>query len=163
MARATALSSVRIALNGVTGPKFFQAGDSSIYPGYVVCKEDPDEVKIMPIDTLQAAGVAGLTSYQDNTAVYAAGKRVPVWLCGCGVEVWVTHDAAASATVDIGHYIAFSLTTAGLVVDTFDPWGIVSAAGAQIAQGGRWAIGRCTRAISITSATKQNLRMILNI
>lgn len=163
MARATTLSSVKIALNGVEGPKWFKAGDSSIYIGYVVHYEDADEVKVMPIDQLEAAGIAGCPSYKDNTTVFAENDRVPVWLCGCGAEVWATHDAAASSEVHINAYVAFSLTTAGLVVDTFDPWGIVSAAGAQIAQGGRWAIGRCTRAISITSATKQNIRLLLNI
>ena len=33
-----------LSLNGVTGPDYFQAGDASILPGYVVERDDADEV-----------------------------------------------------------------------------------------------------------------------
>lgn len=151
MARAATLSSVLIALNGVTGPKFFQAGDSSIYIGYVVEYEDADEVVVMPTSiSTEILGVAGCPSYHDNTAVFAAGKRVPVWIRGSGVEVWVTHDGVAgngSITVKAGDVLTFSNTTAGLV--EIDAARDID------------SLGTCTRASTVTDGTAKNIRMIL--
>jgi len=146
MARATVLASVLIALNGVTGPKWFQAGDSSTYPGYVVEYEDADEIVVAATNSANLLGVAGLPSYHDSTTVFAAGKRVPVWLKGSGVEVWVTHDATGSITVEHGIPITRSDTTAGLVE--------VDAALDLI------TLGFCTRGVTTAGAAK-NIRIIL--
>ena len=40
------LRRIVIALNGYDGPEYYQAGDSSCKPGYVVMFDDNDEVKI---------------------------------------------------------------------------------------------------------------------
>ena len=36
-----------IAYNGISGPTWWQAGDSSIKPCYVVARDDADEVKVI--------------------------------------------------------------------------------------------------------------------
>jgi len=149
MARATVLSSVLIATNGVEGPKWFKAGDSLIYIGYAVEYEDADEVVVMPTTkTTVITGIAGCPSYVDNTAVFTVDDRVPVWMIGCGAEVWATHDGTGSVTCRFGDPITFSNTTAGLVeldsardIDT---------------------IGTCTRYNSITNGTAENIRILLN-
>jgi len=87
-----------IALNGVKGPTFKQAGDSSIKPGYVVERDDSDEVKISTTSCAAPFGVAGTVSYLDMNTVYTAGWSVPVWLCGSGVELYVLHDDDTGAT-----------------------------------------------------------------
>lgn len=90
-----------IAANGMEGPEWFQAGDSLIKPGYVVVRDDNDEVKISPATIEQPLGVAGCTSYHDLNTVYNAdstGERVPVWLCGSGVDIYVLHDDDTGAT-----------------------------------------------------------------
>lgn len=151
MARAATLNSVLIALNGCTGPKWFQAGDSSIYPGYVVEYEDADEVVVMPTSiSTEIMGVAGLPSYHDNTATFTAGKRVPVWFRGSGVEVWVTHDGTAgngTLTVKAGDVLTFSNTTAGLV--EIDAARDID------------SLGTCTRASTVTNGTAKNIRCLL--
>jgi len=87
-----------LALNGVAGPSYFQAGDSSIKPGYVVERDDADEVKIATTSAANPLGVAGTLSWLDINTVYTAGWRVPVWLCGSGVHLYVLHDDDTGAT-----------------------------------------------------------------
>lgn len=150
MARASVLSSVLIALNGSTGPKWFQADATGIYPGYLVMYADADEIKVATTSAAKLVGVAGLPSYMDNTATFAAGKRVPVWMKGCGAEVWVTHDGTAgngTLAVEFGDVLTFSNTTAGLVE--------VDAALDLI------SIGWVTRASTIANGTASNLRMLM--
>lgn len=153
MARACELRYVEIALNGLEGPDWFQAGDSSIYPGYVVEYEDPDEVVVMPTTiTTEIAGVAGCPSYHDNTAAFTAGVRVPVYMRGCGAIVYVTHDGVAgngSLAVKFGDVLTYSNSTAGLVeVD----------AAADID-----TLGRCHRYALITNGTAKNIRCKLSL
>lgn len=95
------LTRLLLATYGIEGPEWFQAGDSLIKPGYVVVRDDHDEVKISPSTPEQPLGVAGCTSYHDLNTVYnadAAGERVPVWLCGSGVDIYVLHDDDTGAT-----------------------------------------------------------------
>ena len=89
---------VLLALNGVEGPDFFQAGDALIQPGFAVSRDDSDEVKICPTSGTRPLGVAGATSYQDLNTVIAVGHRVAVWLCGSGVDVMLLHDDDTGAT-----------------------------------------------------------------
>ena len=148
MARACTLNNVLIADNGVAGPKWFQAGDSSIYIGYLVEYEDADEVVVMPTTiTTEVVGVAGCPSYHDTTAAFTETHRVPVWFRGCGAEVWVTHDANGSLTLKFGDVLTWSDSTAGLVeLDAaFD----------------MDSLGIAARGASITSGTKQNIRCLL--
>jgi len=115
--RATVLSSVLIATNGAEGPKWFKSTGTGIFIGYLCEYEDADEVVVSPTSKAEVlAGIAGCPSYHDNTANFAANARVPVWLIGCGAEVWCTHDASGAVTVRHGDPITYSATTAGLVL-----------------------------------------------
>ena len=67
-----------LSLNGVAGPDYFQAGDSLIKPGYVVERDDADEVKIATTSAAAPLGVAGTLSWLDINTVYTIGWRVPV-------------------------------------------------------------------------------------
>lgn len=87
-----------IAANGVEGPEWHQAGDSSIKPGYVVVRDDADEVKIAPASAGDPYGVAGCPKYHDLNTVYTETHKVPVWLCGSGVIINVLHDDDTGAT-----------------------------------------------------------------
>ena len=150
MARATTLSSVLIAANGIEGPKWLQAGDSSTYVGYCVEYEDADEFVVAATNSANLLGVAGCPSYHDNTAVFAAGARAPIWMKGCGAEVWVTHDGTAgngSVVVEMGIPLTRSNSTAGLVE--------IDAALDLI------SIGFCARTATVTGGTALNIRCLL--
>jgi len=150
MARATVLSSVLIATNGVEGPKWFQNTTAAIlYIGYLCEYEDADQILPSEQSGLGGilCGIAGCPSYHDNTAAFAAGARVPVWMIGCGAEVWVTHDATGSVTVLHGTPITWSNTTDGLVE-------IDAARDIE-------TIGTSTRTVTC-SAAATNIRIILN-
>jgi len=152
MARACVLNSVLIADNGVAGPKWFQAGDSSIYIGYLVEYEDADEVVVMPTTiATEVVGVAGCPSYHDTTAAFTETHRVPVWFRGCGAEVWVTHDGVAgngTLAVKFGDILTYSNSTAGLAeIDA--AYDIDS-------------LGICTRALTVTNGTAVNIRCLLS-
>lgn len=151
MARATTLRYVEIALSGLQGPDWFQAGDSSIYPGYVVEYEDADEVVVMPTTiSTEIAGVAGCPSYHDSASAFTAGYRVPVYLRGCGATVWVTHDGVAgdsTLAVKFGDVLTYSNSTAGLVeIDA--AYDIDS-------------LGMCQRYALVTDGTALNIRCLL--
>lgn len=115
--RSPVMRRVLIALNGCEGPKWLQCtAADTIFIGMVVEYEDADSVVYMPTTKAEViAGISGCPSYHDSTAAFAAGVRIPVWLIGCGVEVWVTHDATGSVTVRHGDPITFSNTTEGFV------------------------------------------------
>jgi len=150
MARASTLNHVLIAANGCEGPKWFQAGAAGIYIGYLVMYDDADEVKVATTSAAKLIGVAGCPSYQDSTDDFDAGTRVPVWIKGCGAEVWVTHDGTtgnSTLAVEVGDTLTFSNSTAGLVeVDA--AYDIIS-------------IGWVTRSKTIATGVPANLRMIL--
>lgn len=151
MARACVLSSVKIALSGKEGPAWFQAGDSSIYIGYNVMYDDADEVKVAATNATASIGIAGCPSWHDNTAVFAAGVRMPVWLIGCGAEVWATHDGVAgngSLALQYGDLLCRSNSTAGLLEEDTD-YDLTT-------------LGRITRATTITDGTAKNIRIQLS-
>jgi len=85
----TLYSGIIIALNGSDGPKYFRAGDSLMKPG-MVCMQDAvqSEIKVC-ITTGVPFGIVGCDSDHDLSTVYTVGERVPVWLLGSGVELWV--------------------------------------------------------------------------
>lgn len=87
-----------IALNGNSGPDYFQAGEANIKPGMVVMYDDSDEVKICT-STGYPIGVVGCDADHDLGTAYSSGDRIPVWLLGCGVDIYVkcTGDANSFA------------------------------------------------------------------
>ena len=149
--RAVALSSVKIALNGVTGPKWYHTHTAdTIFCGYLVQKQDYESVIVMDTTVDSAIlGVAGLPSYKDNTLAYAANERTPVWIGGCKAEVWVTSDGHASEAWAQGAFISGSDQTAGLCE----------------LDGGLdvYTIGRVARGFTDVSGTKKNFRMLKNV
>jgi len=152
MTRACTLSSVLIALNGMTGPHWFQAHDATIYPGYIVEYNDADEVTVCATNSALPGGVADCPSYHDDTVVFSTGDEVPVWLVWSGVDVWVTHDGVAgngTLAVKLGDVICRSNSTAGLVEVATDV--------------NLTTFGRCIQATTITNASAKNIRMRLAI
>lgn len=106
-----------LALNGIEGPDFYQAGDALIQPGFVVSRDDPDEVKICPTSGTRPFGIAGATTYQDLNTVITIGHRVAVWLCGSGVDVMVLHDDdTGAATLARPSYLVPDDANAGAVM-----------------------------------------------
>ena len=157
MARVCTLERVLVNDVGNTGPSWFQAGGSSIYIGYVVEHDDADEVKCCVAGSKNTAGIVGIAgcpSYHDSTAAFTAGKRVPVWLLGCGAHVYVTHDANATYTLKKGDMLLNSSATAGLVdhVDLFTGGGYQ-----------KMLIGRAVWSTSITSGAEKNIRINLGL
>ncbi|KKM89398.1 hypothetical protein LCGC14_1249030, partial [marine sediment metagenome] len=58
----------------------------------------------------------GATSYMDLNTAVTAGRRIPIWLCGSGVEIMVLHDDDAGATTLIkGHLFMTDDANAGCV------------------------------------------------
>ena len=105
-----------LALNGIKGPRFYQAGDSTLQPGYVAERDDADEVKVATTSNQIPFGVCGATSYMDLNTAVTAGRRIPIWLCGSGVEIMVLHDDDAGATTLIrGHLFMTDDANAGCV------------------------------------------------
>lgn len=105
-----------LALNDIEGPDYFQAGDSSIKPGYVVERDDSDEVKIGTTSNLIPFGIAGCTSYHDLNTVWTETHRIPVWLCGSGVDVNVLYDDGSNAATFVrGWAMVMSKTDAGCI------------------------------------------------
>ncbi len=90
-----------IALNGYTGPEYFQAGDSLCYPGYVVMHDDSDEVKICTT-TGKPIGIVGCDADHDLATVYTSGERIPVYPLGCGVDIYVASRDTTTVTVEKG-------------------------------------------------------------
>ena len=87
-----------IALNGCDGPEYFQAGVGTIKPGHVVMEDDADEVTICT-STGRPIGVAGCDADHDLSTVYASGERIPVWMLGSGVDLYVMCVDATTITV----------------------------------------------------------------
>ena len=97
-----------IALNGYTGPEYYQAGDSSCKPGMIVMEDDADEVKVCT-STGQPIGVVGCDADHDLGTVYAAGERIPVYPLGCGVDLYVL--SGDNTTIDVNK---------GVIMETAD-------------------------------------------
>lgn len=93
-----------IALNGYDGPEYYQAGDSSLKPGYVAMFDDADEVKICT-STGQPIGIVGCDADHDLSTVYAAGERIPIYPLGCGVDIYVRCVDATTITVENGDFM----------------------------------------------------------
>lgn len=91
-----------IALNGYTGPEYYQAGDALMKPGMIVMYDDSDEVKVC-ISTGKPIGVVGCDADHDLGTVYALGERIPIFPLGCGVDLYVI--AKATMTVENGSII----------------------------------------------------------
>ena len=98
MAFPSTLRRMIIALNGYDGPEYYQAGDSSMKPGYVCMEDDADEVKICT-STGKPLGIVGCDADHDLGTVYAAGERIPVYPLGCGVDIYVACVDATTITV----------------------------------------------------------------
>ena len=93
-----------IALNGMSGPEYFQAGDSSCKPGMIVMEDDADEVKVCT-STGKPIGVVGCDADHDLGTVYTAGERIPIWMLGCGVDIYILCSDATTITVVKGGII----------------------------------------------------------
>ncbi len=147
-----------IAYNGIEGPSWYQAGDSSIKPSYVVSRDDSDEVKIAPTDEPAPFGVAGCPTWQDLNTAYAAGVSVPVWERGCGVEIYVLHDDDTGATTLIrGQLYQVDDANAGAVM----LWAYTDAAVATDTVSG--VIGVLTRDVTISGDTPTFIPLRLSV
>jgi len=93
-----------IAYNGVEGPEYFQAGDSLMKPGMVCTHDDADEVMVCASDEYPF-GIIGCDADHDLGTVYTIGERIPVWTLGCGVDLYVLCEDAATITVVKGSII----------------------------------------------------------
>lgn len=153
-----------IALNGSKGPKYFQAGDSLIKPSYMVMEDDADEVKICSTSG-KPIGVAGCPAYQDLNTVFTAGVRVPIYMLGSGIEVFVLHDGNTGESVKKGDKLQSSDNTAGnvLLQPSYTAKTTTYTLG-QFTQRGdtdNFVIGRATETVSITSGTAQFIKALL--
>ena len=99
MAFPTALTTrVLIAANGIEGPDYYQAGDSLLKPGMVCMEDDADEVKVC-ITTGIPLGIVGCDADHDLGTVYTVGERIPVWLLGTGVDIYIRSKDAGTQTI----------------------------------------------------------------
>jgi len=157
-----------IALNGVDGPEYFQAGDSNMKPGMVVMHDDADEVKICT-STGKPIGVVGCDADHDLSTVYAAGERIPIYMIGSGVEMFILCKDATTITVEKGSIMdtADDTTLKGhaRVKDAFIPitTSIAAAMGTERNVGIGFWIGRALAAGSITSAVARYVPVKLSL
>lgn len=103
----TLYSRIVIAKNGVEGPEYFQAGCATLKPGMVVMEDDDDEVTICT-STGMPIGIVGCDADHDLGTVYASGERIPIWLLGSGVDIYVLHEDHDTKTILRGSIIASS-------------------------------------------------------
>jgi len=103
----TTLRRLVIALNGIQGPDYMQAGCATLKPGMIVMEDDADEVTICN-STGIPIGVVGCDADHDLGTVYASGERVPIWRLGCGVDIYVLHEDHDTKTILHGSIIATS-------------------------------------------------------
>ena len=149
----TTLRRLVIALNGVDGPEYFQAGDSSLKPGMVCMYDDEDEV-IICTTTGQPIGIVGCDADHDLSTVYTAGERIPVWMLGSGVDIYVMFVDATTITVERGDFI----DTADDTTDTGcarvkDDYVVITTSGVETARNNTifFFIGRALMAGSVSS------------
>ena len=151
------LRRMEIAYNGMEGPEYFQAGDSNMKPGMICMHDDADEVKICT-STGAPFGVVGCDADHDLSTAYTAGERIPVWVLGCGVDIYVLCKDATTITVVKGSIIDTADDTTlkgqGRVKDTFVVATTTYAASAATERnlGITFYIGRALASGSITSA-----------
>ncbi len=97
-------------------PNWYQAGDSSMYPSYLAQEDDADEVKICAASA-RPIGIVGCPTYHDLNTAYTAGEKVPIWMRGCGVIIYVLHDDDTGATtLDRGTALVTDDANAGCVM-----------------------------------------------
>lgn len=112
MAYPTTLRRMVIAKNGVEGPEYFRAGDATLKPG-MLCVHDAAQAEVKKcITTAAPFGVIGCDADHDLSTAYAEGERIPVWVLGCGVDLYVL---CAKGTA-----VATYTITKGTVIDTQD-------------------------------------------
>lgn len=163
---STLYSRAVIALNGHEGPEYFQAGDSSMYPCTVVMYDDEDEVKVCT-STGQPIGIVGCDADHDLGTVYAAGERIPIWMLGSGVDIYVKCKDATTITVERGDFMdtADDTTLIGMARVRDDE--IVSITTEYVGTlrntGQFFLIGRALSAGSITSAVARYVPIRLSI
>lgn len=107
---STLYSRLVIAYNGVKGPEYFQAGDSLMKPGMVCTHDDADEVKVC-LSTTKPFGIVGCDADHDLSTVYAEGERIPIWVLGCGVDIYVKCADSSTITVEKHDIIETADTT----------------------------------------------------
>ena len=93
----TTLINLIIKMNGFKGPDWYQAGDSSMKPGYIAMEDDLDEIKICTANGFPI-GIVGCPSYHDLNTVFTAGEKIPLFPRGCGVVMYVAFDDDTGAT-----------------------------------------------------------------
>lgn len=149
---------VLLALNGVEGPDFFQAGDASIQPGFAVCRDTAAEVKICPVSGTRPLGVAGATSYQDLNTVIAIGHRVAVWLCGSGVDVMLLHDDDTGATTLVrpSYFVPDDANAGAAMI-----WGYTDAA--ELTDTLSFVIGKLLADVTISGDTPTYIKIKLSL
>ncbi|KKN42540.1 hypothetical protein LCGC14_0712260 [marine sediment metagenome] len=149
---------VLLALNGIKGPAYYQAGDSTLQPGYVATRDDSDEVKVATASDAIPLGVCGATSYMDLNTAVTAGRRIPIWLCGSGVEVMVLHDDdTGAATLIRGQKYIPDDANAGAVM----LWAYTDAAVATDTMSG--FVGRLTEDVTISGDTPTFIPLLLSL
>jgi len=153
-----------VALNGCQGPKYFQAGAATIYPSYVVMEDDADEVKICST-TGKPIGVSGCPAYQDLNTAFASGVRVPVYMLGSGVEIYVLHDGSSAEAVTKGMKLQTSSSDAGMIrIKPIYTAKTTTYNLAQFSERGdtdNFVIGRATQTVTITSGTAEFIKCLL--
>jgi len=129
----TLYSRLVIALNGIDGPEYFQAGDSLMKPGSICMHDDGDEVKQCTTAGFPF-GIIGCDADHDLSTVYTEGERIPVWVIGCGVDIFVYCKDADAKTILFGTLICTSDAIAGVgsmqdpyvdTVERTDSWNFV--------------------------------------
>lgn len=101
-----------IAKNGVEGAEYFKAGDALMKPG-MVCTHDSDTAEVKKcITTTKPFGIVGCDADHDLGTVYAENERIPVWVLGCGVDLYVLCGK--------GSAVATYTITKGTIIDTQD-------------------------------------------
>lgn len=156
-----------IALNGVQGPKWYQAGDGSTKPSYLVMEDDADEVKVCSTSGTPI-GVAAARGDQDLNTVYTSGERIPVYWKGSGVEIMVLWDGVAPISLKkYESQLERSATTAGSVTIRASysiPTSTTAVAGASWAETeyrDTYVIGRAGQTLTLTSGTTKYIRCLL--
>ncbi len=167
MARTALTSRVLIALNGAQGPDYYQAGDSSIYPGTIVMEDDADEVK-QCTSTGKPIGVADCDADHDLSTVYAAGERIPIWGLGSGVDIYVKHGGEASDTVEKGSIMqtAASTTYAGTMAEFVRATITTAVLAAKVTErliGSGFWIGRSLETVTCTTGTARFIAVRLSL
>ena len=158
------LTNCLIALNGIEGPEWYQAGDSLIKPCYVVMEDDADEVKICSTSG-KPLGVAALDGDHDLNTIYTIGVSVPVYLIGSKISIYVLHDGTAADVLTKGISVNASSNTAGAVM-LKPAWAAKTttynlAVHVERADTDHYVVGRSLITLTITSGTAAFIPIIL--